>query len=162
MYRDYYSLHMSCAGALISLFKIFCLISTNIRVDHPVKTPVKIWDDNKCYNGLITTDAIIIFNNIFKNIIPNWGEPIIISKSCNVFDTIGEPNRFKRVKAFFDNVEIIPGKMRKAFTKRKTKSVNDKSKTSNRKIFFNKFNTPKSNARTHKLKHKKIFISSSQ
>ena len=119
---------------------------------------------------LITTNDIILFNQIFKFIKPEWGNSIIISKSCNVLHAESKTNlKTIGLVDFFDNVELIPGKMRKAFTKRKTKSVNDKSKTSNRKIFFNKFNTPKSNARTHKLKtrklklkHKKKFISSSQ
>jgi hypothetical protein len=127
-----------------TIFKLQCVIEfpksmTSRRLIGSIKT-TNAYHSSTCIDGEITTDIIINFNNIFADI-ANIGYPIIISKSCNVNDRSIDKSDFQMVKAYFDDIEYHPGKLRKRTYNRKTVSVGNynKSRTSkNRKEHFNK------------------------
>ena len=79
----------------------------------------------------ITTDDIINLNMIFQQVNPeNMGNPIIISKSCNVNNPEYPVATLNTLRDYFDEVELHTGKIRaRRGSRRKTKSLNNKPST---------------------------------
>lgn len=93
----------------------------------------------------ITTDDIINLNMIFTRVNPvNIGNPIIISKSCNVNNPEYPVATLHKLRDYFDGVELHTGKLRaRRGSRRKTKSLNNKpsaKKSNTRKV--KKYVTP--------------------